>query len=278
MNVESLSPSQRLAWAAGLAALAHALVILGVKFTEPRPPSSPASPALQIVLSTEGLEAPMDKDAEYLGRDDRLGGGNTMDDVEARLPEPEAQPSPGDDIAGPDQPEPSPISGSEHRDLVATRRNEQQRVLQDLLPEQPSMGMAARQILTLTPVAKSRNPEERFLSVNTRQTLFADYLSDWKAKVERVGTLNFPEEERRLSMEGSPVLEVALNSDGSIAEILVRQSSGEKALDQAAIRILRLASPFDPFPKDLRDRYQILRFAYEWRFVGPPRVTGRVGE
>ena len=126
---------------------------------------------------------------------------------------------------------------------------------------------AARKILTLAPVATSRSPKERFLSVNTRQTLFAQYLVDWKSKVERVGTLNFPDEARRLHMEGSPVLEVALNSDGSIAEILVRQSSGEKSLDQAAIRILQLASPFDPFPRELRDRFEVLRFAYEWRFL-----------
>lgn len=277
MRIETLSPSQRLGWAIGLALLVHAVLILGVRFTEPRPPPTPASPALQIVLSTEGLEIPRDEESEYLGRDNLQGGGNTAENVEARLPEPESQPSPGEDIAGADQ-RPSPISGSEHRDLIATRENQDQRVLQDLLPEQPTIGMAARRVLRLTPMATSRTPQERFLSVNTRQTLFADYLAEWKAKVERVGTLNFPEEERRLSMEGSPVLEVALNADGTIAEILVRKSSGEKALDQAAIRILRLASPFDPFPRDLRDRYKILRFAYEWRFLGAPTITSRLEE
>ena len=33
--------------------------------------------------------------------------------------------------------------------------------------------------------------------------------------------------------------------------------------------ILKLASPFDPFPKDLADRYRLLRFTYGWEFDGP---------
>ena len=32
--------------------------------------------------------------------------------------------------------------------------------------------------------------------------------------------------------------------------------------------ILRLASPFDPFPPELARDYRVLRFAYEWQFVG----------
>jgi protein TonB len=267
VKAADLNPSQRLTYAIGVAALAHALLILGVEFLEPRIPDSPAMPALEIVLSTDGLEAPPDEEAEYFGTADQQGDGNTEDQVRARLPEPETAPSPGEDVSGADPREPSPMSGSEEQDLVATRNNPDQRIRQDLLPEQPSSVAAARKILTLAPVATSRSPKERFLSVNTRQTLFAQYLVDWKSKVERVGTLNFPDEARRLRMEGSPVLEVALNSDGSIAEILVRQSSGEKSLDLAAIRILRLASPFDPFPRELRDRFEILRFAYEWRFL-----------
>ena len=267
MNEHPFSPSQRLWYAIGLMALAHLAIIAGLEFRPPDSDSSPAMPALEIVLSTSGKEAPPDENAEYFGVDNQRGSGNTADNVRPVLPEPDQMPSPGQDLAGDDHEQPSPLSGSDNRDLVATRDNPEQKVFQDLRPEQPSSVAAARRALTLAPLARSRQPRERFLTVNTRQTLFAGYLADWKTKVERVGTLNFPDEARRLSMEGSPVLEVALRSDGSLAEIQIRRSSGEGALDQAAIRILRLASPFDPFPRDLTDRYQILRFAYEWRFV-----------
>jgi protein TonB len=66
------------------------------------------------------------------------------------------------------------------------------------------------------------------------------------------------------------VLEVAIRADGSLGQIIVRRSSGRKELDQAALSILRLASPFDPFPSDLRKKYDELRFAYEWQFLGGP--------
>jgi protein TonB len=46
----------------------------------------------------------------------------------------------------------------------------------------------------------------------------------------------------------------------------VRRSSGDKALDQAALRILRLAAPFAPLPDVIRADYDVLRFAYEWDF------------
>jgi len=267
MRLEPVNPSQRLAYAIGLAAAAHAALILGIRFGAPTLPSAPAMPALEIVLSTAGLETEPDDEAEYFGTENRAGGGNTAEQVKARLPEPDINPSEGADVAGADPRQPSPMSGSEDRDLVATRENDDQQVMQDLLPEQPSTAAAARRTITLAPVATSRNPKERFLSVNTRQTLFAGYLADWKSKVERVGTLNFPDEAQRMRREGGPVLEVALRSDGSVAEIVVKQSSGDKRLDQAAVRILKLASPFDPFPRELRDRFEILRFAYEWRFL-----------
>ena len=52
----------------------------------------------------------------------------------------------------------------------------------------------------------------------------------------------------------------------SNGRIVVRRSSGDKALDQAALKILRLAAPFAPLPESIRKDYDVLRFAYEWDF------------
>ena len=68
-------------------------------------------------------------------------------------------------------------------------------------------------------------------------------------------------------------MEVALASDGHLAEARVRRSSGHAELDQAAIEVLRLAAPFDPFPRELAARHDVLRFAYEWHFEGG-QLTG----
>src|SRR4029079_18288136 len=88
----------------------------------------------------------------------------------------------------------------------------------------------------------------------------------WRRKVERLGTLNFPQIPRNGA--GNPVLEVAIRRDGSLGSAIVKKSSGRKEIDQAALSILRLASPFDPFPKELSKQYEELRFAYEWQFIG----------
>jgi protein TonB len=64
------------------------------------------------------------------------------------------------------------------------------------------------------------------------------------------------------------VLEVAVNASGVLEKAIIRTSSGYPDLDAAAIQILKLASPFDPFPPELSREYRVLRFAYEWQFTG----------
>ena len=72
------------------------------------------------------------------------------------------------------------------------------------------------------------------------------------------------------------MLEVAINADGGLREVVLRTSSGQSDLDQAAMEILRMAAPFEPFPEALRNDYDVLRFAYEWRFSdGASRVGAR---
>ena len=110
------------------------------------------------------------------------------------------------------------------------------------------------------------------LLADTRASQIARYLHGWKLRIERVGTLNFPNEARRRSLSGNPVLEVAIAADGQLDQVIVRRSSGHPELDQAAVNIVRLAAPFDPFPAAMRKSYPVLRFAYEWQFL-----EGRLG-
>lgn len=89
----------------------------------------------------------------------------------------------------------------------------------------------------------------------------------WRAKVERVGNLNYPDAARKQNLSGSLILDVALNADGSINQITVRRSSRQKILDDAAIRIVELASPFAPFPEQIRKGTDILHITRTWQFL-----------
>jgi protein TonB len=125
-------------------------------------------------------------------------------------------------------------------------------------------------------VLKGHSERELVVTPNTRESDVAVYLDAWRRKVERVGTLNFPLEARRRGLSGSPVLEVAVRANGVMEDIVVRRSSGHSELDQAALAILKLASPFDPFPRELKERHDVLRFAYEWQFIAGELVQSSV--
>jgi protein TonB len=101
---------------------------------------------------------------------------------------------------------------------------------------------------------------------STRQSGLAEYLDGWRRRVERIGTANYPSELLGNIGAGRPTLEVVIAADGRLEDIIVRRSSGDNALDQAALRILRLAAPFAPLPDAIRAEYDVLRFAYEWDF------------
>ena len=69
-------------------------------------------------------------------------------------------------------------------------------------------------------------------------------------------------------------MEVGIAADGTLDRVIIRRTSGNPRLDQAALAILKLASPFDPFPPELAAQYRVLRFAYEWQFVGGRVASG----
>jgi protein TonB len=115
--------------------------------------------------------------------------------------------------------------------------------------------------------AKAKRPRRTFISASTQEYKYAAYMEAWRAKVERVGNLNYPQEAQRQGLSGSLILDVALNPDGSVKKIIVRRSSGYKVLDDAAIRIVKLASPFAPFPDDIRKETDILHITRTWQFL-----------
>ena len=116
-------------------------------------------------------------------------------------------------------------------------------------------------------VAKAERPKRKFISASTREYKYASYMEAWRSKVERVGNLNYPEEARKRKLSGSLVLDVALNPDGSINNITVRQPSGHKVLDDAAIRIVKLSAPFAPFPDAIEGETDILHIIRTWQFL-----------
>ena len=121
----------------------------------------------------------------------------------------------------------------------------------------------------------AQRPRQKFISARTQEYKYASYMEAWRTKVERIGNLNYPDEAKRRNLSGSLILDVALNPNGSINNITLRRSSGEQILDNAAIRIVKLAAPYGPFPADIKKEVDILHITRTWQFLPDNRLLSK---
>ena len=285
LNVRHTRPEDRLATAVFVAALLHGLVILGVRFTAPSSDDRPL-PTLEVLLVPDGPPDAPNPEASYIASRDQRGSGTTREKLRTSLPEASARLLEHEgEVRGESFAAPSASSRQGGAQLLSSSASAGQHVPtgEDLEQSEstavpiesrplPTVGVHASAADATLRLRGDPSPDDQLLA-DTRESAIAEYLDGWKRRIEQVGTLNFPDEARRRSLSGNPVLEVAIRADGHLEEVLVRRSSGHRELDAAAIRIVRLASPFDPFPPAMRDRYPLLRFAYEWQFL-----KGRLGD
>ncbi|WP_191601454.1 energy transducer TonB [Marinomonas algicola] len=107
----------------------------------------------------------------------------------------------------------------------------------------------------------------RLTSVSAKSSVDAQYLDDWRRRIERIGNIHYPIEAKRNKLYGKLRLAVSLSSNGYVKEIDILHSSGVRVLDDAAIRIVRLAEPFQPFPAELSKEVDQLEIIRTWQFI-----------
>lgn len=117
--------------------------------------------------------------------------------------------------------------------------------------------------------------KRKFIGGRTRDYRFARYAEDWRLKVERIGNLNYPEAAKRDQLYGSLQLTVGIRSDGSLESVEINRPSGKKTLDQAAVRIVKLAGQngFAPFPPELSRDTDVLHITRTWAFTRADQLT-----
>lgn len=117
----------------------------------------------------------------------------------------------------------------------------------------------------------NQKPRRRYIGSRAEEYRFAQYIEDWRAKIERIGNLNYPEAARG-KLYGSLRLTVAIRADGDLERVELNHSSGHKVLDDAAVRIVRLAAPYAPFPPEISRDTDILEITRTWTFTSSDRV------
>jgi protein TonB len=270
-------------------ALLHGLVILGITFNA-QAGDQGGAPGLKVLrVSDELPEAAANASASYLAQRTQLGSGNTREAVPPHSP-PTALPAlkhPGVALGDSLAPRGDMKGADTERVLTTTAWVTDVRYLADLgttgsqrdrplLIEQPPVAPPAPTEEPGPAELQGPKRDELWVTADTRAASLAPYLDAWRRKVERIGTLNFPAAARRALGDTSPVLEVGINANGTLDRAIIRRSSGNAELDQAALSILKLAAPFDPFPPELAAEHSVLRFAYEWQFVGGRVQRGSV--
>src|SRR6188508_1344618 len=283
---EGIAPTRdRLTTTVFMAALVHGVIIVGVTFGSVRHDSAGA-PGLEVLIVSEDVpEAQRNDTATYLAQRTQLGSGNSIDPAEARSPRAAAEYTANNgradgttllDDAG------ALLATADGRVLTTSATTPEilyfapPASLVDR-PEVPVQadGNSERDKLGVDDAddQKVRGPQrdELWVTPDTREALLAPYLVAWRTKIERLGTMNFPQAAWRAPGTRNPDVEVIILADATLQSASIVRSSGSAKLDQAVVDILKLASPFDPFPRELAEKHRVLRFKYGWEFQNPGR-------
>lgn len=119
--------------------------------------------------------------------------------------------------------------------------------------------------------AYSDQPRVRRLTASSaKQSADAAYLLDWRNRLEAVGNKYYPQASVRYGLYGDLRLLVVIRQDGSLEDIQILSSSGYAVLDEAAIKIVRMAAPYSPFPDELKATTDKLEIVRTWHFQENP--------
>lgn len=273
-----------------LAALVHGVIILGVTFTVASIDDSGPLPSLNVTLLVDGDhdEAAPD-DADYIANRNSRAAGRAAEGVRPTTTLSSTQPlTQLGDPQGADLTDGTPRDRAPSAEQLVTRASSPDQVQAQPQPTDAPAAQRQKAAALIDQVAPQTVAAELDLRAelpngaageaaaiaapNARESELADYLAGWRRRVERVGTANYPARFLGDLSLGRPTLEVVIGADGKLEDIVVRKSSGDNQLDQAALKILRLAAPFDPLPESIRAKYDVLRFAYEWDFFAGKRT------
>ncbi len=261
-----------------LSLLLHGMLVLGVGFA--LDDAAPVLPTLDVII-TETTSPLTRAQADFLAQASNEGGGEhdrsnrPRDDqaglvaqaesgvapIEMRAQSPSAQPPPQARVVASQRgqaPMPTADARPQADDSALPRGRE--RIERDL-----SMARLAAEI-HLRSERYAKRPKRKFVSASTQEWAYASYLRDWVDRVQRVGNLNYPDEARRRQLSGELVISVAIRRDGSVERADILRSSGTRLLDDAALRIARLAEPYPPLPRT-DEEIDILHVTRTWQFL-----------
>jgi periplasmic protein TonB len=279
INRPRIGANDRLGFTLFLAIAVHLILILGVGFTQSNANQSEAIPSLDIILANSSSPEQPDN-PDFLAQDNQVGGGNQ--DEKARPSAPISASSPINQQGLSDHARVRKVANRvkieniyyinkrEAEDKIEhARRNDratpQENSIQEMEQQQQDIASLRAEIRKMTSNYAKR-PRSITLTASTKKAVEAGYLAQWVSKIEHIGNLNYPAEAEVNKISGRLRMNVRLNALGQVISAEVTKSSGQKLLDEAARRIVRLAQPFPPFPAELKQRADQIVIVRTWEF------------
>ena len=272
---------ERFGFTVFLSACVHAIIVFGVGFTYLEELNS--EPALEITMAQYRSDIAPD-DADFLAQENQIGSGTldtaaapstpfesdiNADQIQEVLPVPQA-PQLVNDAQTQDAAVIAAIDSEVdiNQQLEELEPEQEQPVIDEVTPDQLSLAIASLQAqLDFQQQAYARRPRKYTISsASTKRSQDAQYLDNWRRRIEAVGNINYPTQARNQQIYGNVRVLVALRPTGRVDDILILQSSGEAILDDAAVEIITMAAPFEPFPDEMRADTDILEIIRTFRF------------
>lgn len=270
----------RLGFTLCLALAMHAAIILGIGFAPNDPAKEAGLSRLEITLAQHNSDNV--NNADFLAQLNQQASGTEKQKAElTTTKQAEFFDTSIHDIAQPLQSSGSPNETQQLTPQITTQKSQFQ--INKQLSEQPSKLKPANSTLDLQQRQQeiasleaklddqkqtlAKRPRiHRLTSVSTQASVDAEYLYQWQSRIEQIGNQYYPEEARAQQLYGSLRLLVAVNANGTVRSIEILQSSGHRILDNAAIRIVQMATPFPPFSRNMRKKADVLEIIRTWHF------------
>ena len=262
-----------------LSVAVHGILIFGISFGAVQ--STSEVPTLEITLAAHHSEIAPNR-ADFLAQANQLGSGSLTEDAPAVAPTSPFQADYESATLQAAQPMPPEQTASQREgstELVTTSANARKQSNDSLTvtddgdaqistPDSSRLAIASLMAQLDSQVQEyARRPRRVVLTAAaTQRSEDALYLDGWRRRIEAIGNLNYPDAARRQKLYGSLRLLVSILPNGSIQKTEILQSSGHAVLDQAALDIVMLASPYEPFPPELSKQADIVEIIRTWRF------------
>lgn len=276
-------PKPRLSLSMAFSLGLHAFVLFGIAFVVPNSKSIPVvSQPLEVTL-VNSKSSSRPNNATAYAQSNLDGGGSTEDEHRAKTPFP---------VLG-DSKHFTPEQAAERlrqlkqesKRLLTRNKSDYFVALNKTQKQQNSSGADGHDLVQRSleivrleaQISKSldmyeKMPRRKFIGARTEEYNYAQYVEGWRAKVERIGNMNYPEAARSQKIFGKLTLTVTIRADGSVESIEVSRPSGQRILDASAIRIVKLAAPYPPFPPDIRKETDTLSITRTWTFTSTDRL------